>query len=199
MVTEQKNVEEAVASLRSRKLMKKISQAQKKAAQEQEAKDFAASMPNKGQIERISFERILGGDSLKIHNIEPDGNCLFEAISHQMVIRHGKHFDQLALRKLAAEYIYERAEKYAAFIDEDLSLEAYCQKLRDSNLWGGQIEIDALVQALGVPIKVYQADAPPMVFGNTLTESEGIQPLTICFQKFAYSLGEHYDSLIDNK
>lgn len=199
MVTEQKGVEEAVASLRSKKLIKKMSQAQKKAAHEQEAREFAASMPNKGHIERISFERILGGDGLRVHDIEPDGNCLFEAIAHQMVIRHERHFDQLALRKLAADHIYERADKYAGFIDEDLSLEAYCQKLRDSNLWGGQIEIDALVQALGVPIKVYQADAPPMVFENTLTESEGIQPLTICFQKFAYSLGEHYDSLIDNK
>ena len=199
MVTEQKSAEEAVASLRSKKLMKKMAQAQRRAAQEQEARDFAASMPNKGQIERMSFERILGDDDLEIHSIEPDGNCLFEAISHQMSVRYGRNFDQLALRKLAADYVCEQADKYAAFIDEDLSLEAYCQKLRDSDLWGGQIEIDALVHALGVPIKVYQADAPPMVFGDDLTLGSDKKPLTICFQKFAYSLGEHYDSLVDNK
>lgn len=199
MVTEQRSAEEAVAGLRSKKLVKKQSQAQKKAAQEREAADLAALMPNRGQLERISFERILDGDNLSIHDIEPDGNCLFEAIAHQLSVRHDRHLGQSALRKLAADHIHDRADKYAAFIDEDLLLEDYCRKLRDSSLWGGQIEIDALVHALGVPIKVYQADAPPMVFGDDLVQAKDKHPLTICFQKFAYSLGEHYDSLVDNK
>lgn len=199
MVTEQKSAEEAAASHRSKKLVKRMAQAQKRAAQEQEARELAALMPNKGQMERTLFDKILGSDGLKIHDIEPDGNCLFEAISHQLRVRQGKEFDQLALRRLAADHVGERADKYAAFVDEDLSLEAYCQKLRDSDLWGGQIEIDALVHALGVPIKVYQADALPMVFGEDLVRADGMEPLTICFQKFAYSLGEHYDSLVDDK
>lgn len=166
------------------------------AAKREEAFAAAAKMPNLRKIESEAFEKVLFADSLCIHDIDPDGDCLFAAISHQLKVRQGKILGPKELRILAAEHVLANANTYSGFIDEGNSLEAYCERLRNSDLWGGHLEIDALVNVLGVTLRVYQADGPPICFAHPSSNYEG-PPLTICFQKHAYSLGEHYDSLVD--
>jgi hypothetical protein len=95
---------------------------------------------------------------------------------------------------LAVEYISLNAEKYIGFLDEEESVSEYCERLA-KDMWGGHLELDALVEVLTVPIIVYQADAEPIRFGERI--SNGRPPLCIAFQKYAYSLGEHFDSLVD--
>jgi OTU domain-containing protein 6 len=92
---------------------------------------------------------------------------------------------------MAAEHILGNEAKYADFLEEPL--EDYCERLRSNDFWGGHLELDALSESLSLPIVVYQANSFPTTFGSDRHDS----PLRLCFQKYAYSLGEHYDSLVD--
>lgn len=100
------------------------------------------------------------------------------------------------VRKMAAEKIESDASFYAGFLDfesdEKQGIREYCEKIRSTTFWGGHVELDALSKALDKTIIVYQADAEPLHFGKSMPD----RPLRLCYQKFAYSLGEHYDSLL---
>lgn len=37
-----------------------------------------------GRIEKEEITNILGSRGLKIHEIEPDGDCLYNAVAHQL-------------------------------------------------------------------------------------------------------------------
>lgn len=115
------------------------------------------------------------------------------------------------LRSIAAKHIRENSEKYVNFLEQDETVDEYSLRVQNTELWGGHLELDALCCALKIPIIIYQADTIPITFGVELDKAEKVDktgkaervdkvnPLYICFQKFAYSLGEHYDSLVDKE
>ncbi|PJF16472.1 OTU domain-containing protein 6B [Paramicrosporidium saccamoebae] len=202
LVMERTHENERAAAARAKRQAKKEMRSEEDAKRKQEAQAIAAQMPQLGRLEREAFETVLLTEQLEIFHIDPDGSCLFNALSHQLKVRYSRNYDQSKLRDMAAEYILGNEIKYAGFLEEPL--EDYCERLRGNDLWGGHLELDALSEALSLPIVVYQASSPPMTFGSDRNDS----PLRIwylfsrffiacSFQKYAYSLGEHYDSLID--
>lgn len=195
LVMERTLVKERTDRLRAQKAAKKAAKVQEDEARRVEAAELAAAMPQLGRLERESFAPLLASLNLQVHPIDPDGSCLFNAISHQLATRHGRRCSQLELRRLAVEQLQREGDKYAGFLEEPL--DEYCEKLAGKDMWGGHLELDALSTALSLPIIVYQADAPPITFGEELLKGDQVAPLRLCFQKFAYSLGEHYDSLVD--
>lgn len=182
---------ERLNQLRAQKAARKATKAQEEAARRVEAAELASAMPQLSRLEQESLAPLLESLRLVIHPIAPDGSCLFNAIAHQLTLRYGRRCDQAALRRLAAQQLKREAEKYSAFLEEPM--EEYCEKLLGNDMWGGHLELDALSTALAVPITVYQAGVPPIKFGD----AGGGSSLCLCFRKFAYSLGEHYDSLED--
>lgn len=44
------------------------------------------------------------------------------------------------------------------FNEDDLK--KYCTELRNTNNWGGQLEIQAICNSLALPITIHTADAP---------------------------------------
>jgi OTU domain-containing protein 6 len=99
---------------------------------------------------------------------------MFAAISHQLAERHGVALNVRDLRAMASDHIAGFGEKYKGFLDlgdeadgdEDGAVEKYCKKLRDTTMWGGHVELDALSEALKTPIQVYQVDGDPLEFGS---------------------------------
>ncbi len=156
-------------------------------------------LPDCYALEQTKLGDILGREGLEIYDIEPDGHCLFAAVAHQCNLVCETEYRYQDMRRIAADYILDHCEFYAAFLDDDEhkeeeneGLDGYCEKVRSTTLWGGHIELDALAKTLGKTIKVYQAEGEPLTFGETEPEN----PLRLCFQHYAYSLGEHYDSLV---
>lgn len=94
---------------------------------------------------------------------------MFNAIAHQLELRHFLDMNQGDLRRMASKYLTERGDKYSGFLEEPL--EEYCEKIIDGSLWGGHLELDALSESLHISIKVYQADSKPLVFGVESTET----------------------------
>ncbi|KAJ3634427.1 hypothetical protein Zmor_019093, partial [Zophobas morio] len=137
----------------------------------------------------------------KVYEVPADGNCLFSAIAHQLHINHikprGIAESAKTLRFCAAEYIKSNKERFLPFMHSETGevlteeeFDEYCYKLSHTNEWGGQLEIQALSESLHVAITVVQAARPPVSFGA------GTASLYLVYFRKAFSLGEHYDSLV---
>lgn len=186
----------------------RVSKAQKrrdkKAAQEKdrEAEYAAQAELNKSgprAIEMNKLRELLAKRQLVLHPISSDGNCLYNAIRHQLDVT-GRVVDDIStLRNKTADYIMQNKDSLIFYMTNpdtgdclsDAEFERYCNDLRNTPAWGGQIEINALSQILKAPIEVIQSDGPPTVQGDN--EFKGPN-LIITYHRHMYSLGEHYNA-----
>ena len=153
----------------------------------------------KADKEMADIERQLSEHSFSLFEIAPDGNCLFAALQHQLLIREQKQLSVRELRELAVRTIQENATRYEPFLEE--SLESYCQGILRPGEWGGELELLALSQALKIPIRIFQAFTEPLIIKplEDFENSDLKRTLDISYHKYAYALGEHYNSIINNK
>lgn len=149
------------------------------------------NMPRANEIYLLNEK--LESDDMEIHDINPDGNCLFSAISHQLS-RHCEEMSAMELRKLCADTLRQNRSEFEAFIvDEDF--DTYCDKIEsDQACWGGQIELQALSKQLKCKIIVYQAEGPNIKFGDDASE----KTLCLSFHRHLIATGEHYNSVIES-
>ncbi|KAI0831231.1 cysteine proteinase [Trametes gibbosa] len=155
---------------------------------------------------------------LMIHEINPDGHCLFSAVADQLAllgILPPSAATYATCRRAAAEYIHAHPNDFLPFLPSDLGedgagatepglmdraqFERYCATMRDTAIWGGEPEVVALSRAYGVPIHVVQGGKPPVVVHDPAGEQA--QPAGdkriayISYHRRLYGLGEHYNSL----
>ncbi|KAF9464651.1 hypothetical protein BDZ94DRAFT_1161340 [Collybia nuda] len=151
---------------------------------------------------------------LQVHEINPDGHCLFSAIADQLAILgilSPPQANYTTVRQTASQYMLSHPNDFIPFLpafEEDMggdaeggimSLEGfdrYCASIRDTAVWGGEPEILALSRAYDVPIHVIQGGRPPVVVHNPRDGpvDEG-RIVRISYHRKMYGLGEHYNSL----
>ncbi|XP_050361480.1 deubiquitinase OTUD6B [Nymphalis io] len=137
--------------------------------------------------------------NLKICPIPSDGDCLYKAVVHQYEINYNKTLGVDDLRNRVSSYILEHKEDFMPFLSNtdtnemltDREFEEYCDKIKNTKVWGGQLEIRAISNCLKCPLIVIQASGPEAIEQGT--EFPG-PPLTISYHRHMYSLGEHYNS-----
>lgn len=168
-------------------------------------KRFLASVNDTKSIKDLENELIyekLKKYALKIHQIEADGNCLYNAIIHQLQILDEitKPFDIKELRTLTSDYIREHKDDFMPFmIDfecEDVVIDdrrfiQYCDDIKNKVVWAGQLEIKAISNILRRPIRIIQAENE-VKLGSDCPNRE----LIITYHKHLYRLGEHYNSTV---
>ncbi|KAH9854159.1 cysteine proteinase [Lenzites betulinus] len=165
------------------------------------------------QIKKTSDE--LG---LIMHQINPDGHCLFSAVADQLAllgIIPPAAATYATCRRAAAEYIHAHPADFLPFLPSDRGedgvgatdaglmdrahFERYCATMRDTASWGGEPEVVALSRAYGVPIHVVQGGTPPVVVhdpaGEQAPPAGDRQIAYISYHRRLYGLGEHYNSL----
>ncbi|TMW49282.1 hypothetical protein DOY81_005638 [Sarcophaga bullata] len=151
-------------------------------------------------VEGLKMQAILTKRGLATHNIPSDGDCLYNAIRHQL-IQHGlATLTVKELRTETANYIQANKDNLIPYMThpetgdllKDDEFEKYCNDIRSTPAWGGQIELKALSSILKVPIEVIQADGSPTIQGAEY----GGAPLVITYHRHMYSLGEHYNSTV---
>lgn len=138
---------------------------------------------------------------LKLFSITSDGDCLYNAISHQMEITRHVKLSVEELRDKVANYIRENKEDFYPFMSNpdsygmltDEEFENYCDKIKNTKVWGGQLEIKALSNLLKCPINIIQAPGPDSIEQGTEFDGE---PLIITYHRHMYHLGEHYNSTV---
>lgn len=150
-------------------------------------------------VEMGAIKTLLKSRKLVVHPISSDGDCLYNAIRHQLDLTGRKPIDTVTLRRLTAEYIRANKDSLIFYMSNpdtgdgltDAEFEKYCESVQNTKAWGGHIEIKAVSEILQAPIEVLQATGPPTIQG----ESQFRKPnLVITYHRHIYSLGEHYNS-----
>ncbi|KAI0798077.1 cysteine proteinase [Abortiporus biennis] len=199
----------------------KARQARKAAAlAEKFAPDDAESdarIQKEAEEEKTILTRICEQQNLVLHEIIPDGHCLFSAIADQLLvlgILPQSAATYITVRRAAADYIQSHPDDFLPFLPsssgEDgvgsldagiMSLagfEKYCATIRNTGAWGGEPEILALSRAYGVPIYVVQSGTPNIVRhdpSEAPSEHKDGRIVWISYHRRMYGLGEHYNSL----
>ncbi|KAI0362014.1 cysteine proteinase [Trametes cingulata] len=155
---------------------------------------------------------------LMIHEITPDGHCLFSAVADQLALLNiipSSQATYATCRKAAADYIHSHPDDFIPFLPSDHGedaagateaglmnrdqFERYCATMRDTAIWGGEPEVVALSQAYNVPIHVVQGGKPPVVVHDPANGQSGASDpkriVYISYHRRLYGLGEHYNSL----
>lgn len=82
---------------------------------------------------------------LKIIEIKGDGNCLFRAIADQLYGTEHQHDD---LRVKCVQGLESNKEIYKFYIEDDVTIDAYIESMRNDGEWGGQLEMTVLSELL---------------------------------------------------
>lgn len=191
----------------------KISKAQKrrdkKSQQEKERDELIKQQEQENRhgprnIELQEINNKLKERGLKIFLIPSDGDCLYKAVSHQLAIIKQKDVSVDELRESTAKYIRQHKGDFLPFMthpdtfemltDEDF--EEYCDKLENTKVWGGQLEVRALSNSLKCPITIIQATGPGSIDQGDEYEKP---PLIITYHRHMYGLGEHYNSTVQGE
>jgi OTU domain-containing protein 6 len=173
-----------------------------------------ARLKQETKDEEKSIKRTCDELGVRIHEINPDGHCLFSAIGDQLALLNivpAAQANYLAVRYAASHYIYTHPNDFLPFLPSSdgghgsgimspAEFEQYCVSIRDTGVWGGEPEILALSRAYNVPIHVIQGGSPPVVVHNPAgaPQEENLREkkvVRISYHRRMYGLGEHYNSL----
>lgn len=181
----------------------------KKAEQEAEVqrrigREKAKTGKSMKAVELEAIEDQLKTKNLRIHPIAADGHCLYSAIAHQMNVQDipsSVPASVEGLRNAAADHLLQHRDEFIPFVDgvngDDAAFEGYCEQLRNTAAWGGQIELSVLATVLSTPIEVYAADLPVVKMGNSQSgDNTDCSVLRVSFHRRYLGLGEHYNSVV---
>ncbi|KAM9897230.1 hypothetical protein OXX69_010352 [Metschnikowia pulcherrima] len=165
-----------------------------------EAHAEAANTVDYRAIEAESMRQLLQAQNLQLHEIKPDGHCLFSSLEDQLRLRHENYatsssLSVLGLRTQAAEHIRANPDAYIPYLfDQDTmtlrDVGQYTKEMEETAMWGSDLEIAALASVHDCPIKVLVAGSAPIVFNEAGTRPQ----LIVAYYKHSYGLGEHYNS-----
>lgn len=188
--------------------VQRVSKAQKRRdKKEQDAKRrdeelLLAEEDNKNSartLETKAINSILKARNLKLNTIKSDGDCLFNAIRHQLELA-GIITTVESLRKTAADYIRKNRDELICYMtsaksDDTMSSEEfdeYCNQVENTKAWGSQIEIQALSNSLKAKIEVLQSSGTPTISGTEFKKPH----LIVTYHRHFFGLGEHYNSTV---
>ncbi|XP_041376616.1 deubiquitinase OTUD6B-like [Gigantopelta aegis] len=190
---------------RGKKMSKAQKRRDKKSQKDKDRNDQIAEQAKENQhgprhLETQKLKTLLGQRGLQIHEIASDGNCLYNALVHQLEHRKLKSSNEM-LRQQTADYMKEHTDDFMPFLTKPDTgnpysldeFEQYCNDVATTSAWGGHLELRALSHILKSQIEVIQADAPPIIMG----EEFHTNPLIVTYHRHAYGLGEHYNSVAE--
>ena len=160
-----------------------------------EALSEAAVTPDYRAMEEETIGKLLENRGLKVHEVQPDGHCLFRSLSDQLALRHNIQVTIEELRRTAAQYIRGHRDDFIPYLfDEETmavkEVDNYTLELESTAMWGSDMEILALAKSYDCSVEVLTAGSAPITFNV-----EGSGPkLIVGFYKHSYGLGEHYNS-----
>lgn len=134
-----------------------------------------------------SVQRRLSEFCLKVVPIEPDGNCLFRAVAHQLYRDQSFH---PAIRRECVDHILANGDFFRHFVAGE-KLEERMRKMRRDGEWGDHLELQALAEVHAAQIEIYCRQEVPTVVYAADTPPKHI------FRLFYNNL-VHYDSIVED-
>lgn len=165
---------------------------------QEEARKEQDQLPDYRAIELRNIEDLCRLQNVSQYDITPDGHCLFSSIADQLKIRQNIDTNVQELRTSAGNYIKENSDEFIPFLfdEETMSLknvDEYVDKLINTPMWGGDLEILALSKIYDSPISVMMSGRAALRMNEEGTNPE----LKLVYYQHAFGLGEHYNSLHD--
>lgn len=174
-----------------------------------------ARLEREAKGEEVSIKETCDKLGVQIHEIPPDGHCLFSAVADQLAILNilpPNQANYVTVRAAASNFIYTHPDDFLPFLPSAFGedgvgatsagfmtpqqFEQYCMTIKDTGTWGGEPEILALSRVYNVPIHVVQGGVPRIVEHNPGPSPRPFsQVVRISFHRRMYGLGEHYNSL----
>uniref|UniRef100_A0A2M3ZDH5 Putative otu ovarian tumor-like cysteine protease n=1 Tax=Anopheles braziliensis TaxID=58242 RepID=A0A2M3ZDH5_9DIPT len=150
-------------------------------------------------IENNRINEILRKREMISFAVPADGDCLYNAINHQLELHGIGSYSVADLRNLAADYIEENKDNLICYMShpdtgdmlDSAGFDKYCHQVRSTKAWGGEIEIKALSSSLKCPIEIVQATGPSTIHGQN---EDNAKKLILTYHRHMYRLGEHYNS-----
>ncbi|KAG5355277.1 OTU domain-containing protein 2 [Yarrowia sp. C11] len=174
--------------------------AARKAAEQEairkQALEEAALQPDLRKIEMENIESLTKLNGTTVHDIVPDGHCLYSSIADQLAVRHEVGVDVQTLRSQCAAEIRRDKNSYIPFLFDEATMsikdvEEYTKELEETAIWGGDLEILALARVYDCPISVLMSGRPV----HRVNDEGAKEELKLVYYKHSYGLGEHYNSL----
>ncbi|KAI9446210.1 hypothetical protein H4582DRAFT_2107957 [Lactarius indigo] len=172
--------------------------------------DADAKLEREAKEEERAINKICNELGLDMHEINPDGHCLFSAVADQLAILNllpPQEAHYVSTRSAGRSIHASAPGGLCAGGEDDSSgvigpreYARYCETIRNTGAWGGEPEILALSRAYAVTIHVVQGGQPPVVVhdpsGTPRTDNLKEQrAVRISYHRRMYGLGEHYNSL----
>ncbi|GFH45207.1 hypothetical protein CTEN210_01681 [Chaetoceros tenuissimus] len=201
-LSEEEKVKLAKEKALAKKLRKKKNKLAQEKAREEEIAREVANAPNPRQMEIDAImELYLSKLNFKIEEVAADGNCLYRAVAKQMELMD-QDFDYSQIRSMCADELGAKREDYEPFADlSDMKVDNfddYVEKVRDSNEWGGHLELRALSHKLNKTIVVYSTEGPLEIKVEGQDDDEE-NVIRLSFHRNYYALGEHYNSVVKSQ
>ncbi|CAD5229519.1 unnamed protein product [Bursaphelenchus okinawaensis] len=198
--TNSENVEEAGEKKKTKaQKMREKKEEKDRRMREAMKQDALNAATSRGTVESEKIKAVLEDRNLKMIDIKPDGDCMYNALAHQIsLLDASSTMTGDKVRELTVNHLISNKDSFLPFLNngdlDDEGFEDYCDKVRSScrngGEWGGEPELQAFSAAYEKPIEVIHADGSPHKYG------EGFKgkPLILTYHRYAYSLGEHYNS-----
>lgn len=201
---------EGIPSKPSKSAKKRGKRAQQEVERERRIQEEQSGIVSDRMIEDVKLLKKLVPIGLKIHEIKPDGHCLYRAVEHQLALNSQKSvatatYNYQELRDMVAKYMREHAADFLPFFlsdstdaDGEYSMEKfenYCKEIESTAAWGGQLELGALTHVLKKHIMIYSGSFPDVQMGKEYMSAEN-PTILLSYHRHAYGLGEHYNSVV---
>lgn len=102
------------------------------AKEETEVAAAAAAAATADAVFRDAMRR----KGLTVVDVEPDGNCLFRSVSHQIYGDAERHF---TVRRMCVDHMSKHRARFGVFVAEDFR--DYLYRIRQTGVWGDDLEI----------------------------------------------------------
>lgn len=122
---------------------------------------------------------------LKVKEVTGDGNCLYRAIADFL---EGNENLWPKYKQATINKIIEKKAHYSPFIEDDKDFDQYLIELQEDGAWGGNLEIQALGEALRFNCTVHKDDGLRIPWFNF--EAGTVPTVHISFHN-----GDHYNSI----
>ncbi|KXN82075.1 OTU domain-containing protein 6B [Leucoagaricus sp. SymC.cos] len=188
---------------------------------EQETKDEGDAInrvckQHRRQLFQVGFWITFSSNVINVNylKINPDGHCLYSAAADQLALLgkiSGPQANYVTMRAVAANYIESHVDDFLPFLPtvegEDVpgatdsglmspqQFQQYCFSVRNTAVWGGEPEIQALSRAFDVPIYVVQGGVPSVVTHDPSGDSDASGAVKqggvwLSYHRRMYGLGE---------
>jgi len=178
-------------------------------AQAAQAAEEASNLPNLRKQEQEAMEEQFKQHDLVEREIRPDGHCLYSAVASQLkdigvglspainpvTVSENTSEGYKLVREAAANFMKGHADDFAPFLEEPL--DEYVSKIKDTAVWGGQLELQAIARSYGVDINVLQATGRTEKVKSGLKTGE--KQIWLAYYRHYFGLGEHYNALRSKK